>query len=226
MTAREDVLGAIRQSLGRKPSGDALREIRGRIARHEANLTPSRAADPARRLAVFVERAERLGITVERVADGAEVPARVAAFLARHNLPARVKMSPDAALDVYPWAGSLIEIARGPAEIVDQVGVTPVFTAIAETGTMVTLSGADRPATLNFVPDNHVAVLKRSQIVGTMEETWARLRAAAGEGTMPRAVNMISGASRTADIDSKIVMGAHGPRRLHILLVEDEPGPA
>ena len=86
----------------------------------------------------------------------------------------------------------------------------------AETGTLLLVSGAERPTTLNFLPDTHVVVLHRHQIVGPYEAAWDRLRA---EGPMPRTVNFVSGPSRTADIEQTIVMGAHGPRRLHVIIV-------
>ena len=218
---REAILGAIRQSLGRTPTPDAKRELRGRIVRHERNLMPKRAADPAGRLALFIERSERLGVSIDRVASAAEVPGKVAEYLTRHNLPARVKMSPDPTLDVYPWGTTMLAVERGRAGDTDLVSVTPAFAAVAETGTLMTVSDKLRPTTLNFLPDNHVVVMKKSEIVGTMEEAWAKLREArGGQADMPRTVNFISGASRTGDIDATIYQGAHGPRRVHIVIVE------
>jgi L-lactate dehydrogenase complex protein LldG len=73
------------------------------------------------------------------------------------------------------------------------------------------------------MPDNHAIVLKKSQIVGTLEAAWARFRdSRGGTAAMPRTVNLISGASRTGDIDARIYQGAHGPRRVHIVIVEDD----
>jgi len=222
MSARDAILGEIRRSLGRKPTPDARRDIEARIARHEANLVPKRAADAATHLALFIQRSERLGISIDRVPDAAEVPGKVAAWLAKHNLPARLKMSPDVALDAYPWAKSMLSVARGKADPDDLNSLTPAFAAVAETGTLMMLSDDAHPATLNFMPDNHVVVLKQSQIVGTLEAAWESLRKfKGGEAVMPRTVNLISGASRTGDIDATIYQGAHGPRRLHIVIVED-----
>jgi L-lactate dehydrogenase complex protein LldG len=137
-------------------------------------------------------------------------------------------MSPDPALDAVPWSERpLLEIARGRADPADLVSLTPAFAAIAETGTLMLTSGAKTPATLNFLPDNHIVVLRASDVVGTYEDGLGRLRPKSGaaEGTfMPRTVNFITGPSRTADIELTLIMGAHGPRRLHIVLVDDEPG--
>ena len=59
------------------------------------------------------------------------------------------------------------------------------------------------------------------RIVATMEEAFALLRAE--HGKLPRAVNFISGPSRTGDIEQTIVLGAHGPCRVHLILVEENP---
>jgi len=81
------------------------------------------------------------------------------------------------------------------------------------------LSGPANPTTLNFLPDNHIVVLKRADLVGDLESLWSRLRQRFGAGTLPRTVNLITGPSRSADIEQKMLLGAHGPRRLHILIV-------
>ena len=93
---------------------------------------------------------------------------------------------------------------------------------MAETGTLMLISGPQTPTTLNFLPDTHIVVLRAEQVVATYEDGWDLLRAGreAPEG-LPRAVNFITGPSRTGDIEQRIELGAHGPRRLHIVLVED-----
>ena len=109
------------------------------------------------------------------------------------------------------------ELARRPAAGDDHVSVTGAFAAIAETGSLVMLSGPGHPTSLNFLPDDHIVVLRASQVVAHMEDVWALLRAR--DGGMPRTVNIITGPSRTADVEQTIQLGAHGPRRLHVVLV-------
>jgi L-lactate dehydrogenase complex protein LldG len=163
--------------------------------------------------------AEEVQTTVTRVASLADVPGAVASYLASENLPAELVMAPDPALDAIPWGERpLLQLRRGKAAPGDQVSVTPAFAAIAETGTLMLISGAETPSTLNFLPDTHVVVLKAGQVVPTYEEGWTRLRA---RGDMPRTVNFITGPSRTGDIEQRIQLGAHGPRRLHIVLVDE-----
>jgi L-lactate dehydrogenase complex protein LldG len=229
MDARSQILDSIRKSLKRGPLGEAAAAgPAGRIAAHAPGLIPGRTTslDPKGLRDLFVQMAEEVQTTVSRVAAATEVPGAVAEYLANHNLPAEITMAPDPALDVYPWgARPLLQIRRGRAEDHDQVSVTGAFAAIAETGTLMLTSGTDRPTTLNLMPDTHIVVLRADQVVGPYETAWARLRAeqaasTAAANTMPRTVNFITGPSRTGDIEQRIQLGAHGPRRLHIVLVE------
>ena len=119
----------------------------------------------------------------------------------------------------------MLEIRSGRAEDADQVGVTACFAGIAETGTLMLVSGPESPTRNNFLPDTHIVVMRGKQVAATYEEGWARLRAARqaeGPAVMPRTVNFITGPSRTGDIEQRIELGAHGPRRLHIVLIDDE----
>jgi L-lactate dehydrogenase complex protein LldG len=219
---RDQILGGIRARLGRgKLDAAAQQDVETRLATHRRNLIPARAAalDHAGQVALFVAMAEEVDASVARVATVADVPGAVADYLSRQNLPARLVMTPDPKLDDIPWdARPLLEIRKGRAEDGDAAGITASFAAIAETGTLMLVSGPDSPTRNNFLPDTHVAVLRASEVVAAYEDGWDRLRAA---GAMPRTVNFITGPSRTGDIEQRLVLGAHGPRRLHIVLVED-----
>ena len=105
-----------------------------------------------------------------------------------------------------------------PAEDKDLVGVTGAFCAIAETGTLMLLSGVETAASTSLLPETHIAIVDAARIVNGMEEAWALLRLEHQE--MPRAVSFVSGPSRTADIEQTIVIGAHGPYRVHIVVVK------
>ncbi len=95
------------------------------------------------------------------------------------------------------------------------MAVTGALAGVAETGSLVRCSGAD-PVRRHFLAEAHVVVLAAGQIVARIEDLWARL----ARGPWPRAVNLITGPSRTADIEQRLQLGAHGPRQLHIVLVE------
>ncbi len=227
--ARADILGGIRRALRRGPlDSKSEAELRARVAAHRRNLVPARAAalDNVGQIELFAAMAEAAQATVTRVPSAAAVPEEVARYLAAENLPAELVMAPDPSLDEIPWKiRPLLRIRRGRAEPDDAVSLTPCFAAVAETGTLMLVSGARTPTTLNFLPDTHIAVVRAGQIVATYEDGWDRLRAAAvlasSAAGLPRSVNFITGPSRTGDIEQRIVLGAHGPRRLHIVIVED-----
>lgn len=231
IAARDQILHDIRQSLrsGSRVPAEQEAQLEARLKNHPAGLIPRRSVglDRARLLALFEAQAQLVTTTVVRVKSLADVPAAVAEYLSSQNLPAGAAVAPDKLLDSVPWSQRpLLKLRRGKPDPSDQVGIVAPFAAIAETGTLMLLSGADGPSTLNFLPDTHVAVLPVGRVVGPMEDAWRRLRETRGElsdaANMPRTVNFITGPSRTADIEQKIEMGAHGPRRQHIILVEDE----
>jgi L-lactate dehydrogenase complex protein LldG len=227
--ARDDILGGIRRALWRGSlSPDKTAELTERIAAHRRNLVPARAAalDPAARADLFVAMAEEVQTSVARVASEDDIPAEVARYLAAENLPAELVVAPDPSLDAIPWElRPLLQIRRGRAEPQDGVSLTPCLAGIAETGTLMLASGPGTPTTLNFLPDTHIVVLHAGQIVASYEDGWDLLRARTQDGApaLPRTVNLITGPSRTGDIEQRIQLGAHGPRRLHIVLVDDAP---
>lgn len=221
---RSAFLGRIRRSLGREGTdggaddGAAAR----RLAERPLGPVPRRgqlARGP--RIDLFRQMAEEAAATVIRLASPAEIPAAVAAYLAEENLPAEIRLAPDPALAALPWSGRpLLTVTSGISDGDQAVSVTRAFAAVAETGTLALTSGPDTPTTLNLLPDTHIVVLPAGAVVGTYEEIWTRLRARFGDRVMPRTLNFITGPSRSADIEQKLQMGAHGPRRLHILLVD------
>jgi L-lactate dehydrogenase complex protein LldG len=220
--ARGEILAAIRRSLRRgrlDPRTEA--ELRARVVTHRRNLIPARATalDHGGQIDLFVAMAEEVQATVTRVPSAVAVPEAVAGYLAAENLPAELVMAPDPGLDDVPWeTRPLLRIRRGRAEPDDAVSLTPCFAAVAETGTLMLVSGAQTPTTLNFLPDTHIAVVRADQVVASYEDGWDRLRA---DRALPRVINFITGPSRTGDIEQRIVLGAHGPRRLHIIVIED-----
>ena len=227
--AREAVLGALRRSLKRGADGGAARAaVEGRLRAPARGPVPARARlDHGARLRLFEEMAVAQAATVARVADAAAVPGAVGAYLKGHNLAPRVRLAPDAELAAMPWqTHPLLKTATGVATADDETSVTCAFAGIAETGTLMLHSGPEGPSTLNFLPETHIVVLKASQVVGPYEDAWDRLRAVRGADGLPRTVNFITGPSRTADIEQTIQLGAHGPRRLHIVVVEDIAGDA
>jgi L-lactate dehydrogenase complex protein LldG len=217
------ILGSIRRSLGRDPKDGGA--AHARLAERPRGLIPERSArDRAGQVDLFQEQAEAVNATVVRLKAAQDLPEAVADFLTRHNLPNEVRLAPHPELEALPWAETapMLTVVAGKADPADHTSLTGAFAGVAETGTLMLHSGPQGPVTLTFLPENHLVVLKASQIVGSYEEAWSRVRAALGDGALPRTVNFVTGPSRTGDIEQTLQLGAHGPRRLHILLIEDE----
>jgi len=222
VNSRDSTLASIRRSLGvsghEAPRRAAIAE---RLKRHPRGVVPARGQlEPKERLALFRSMVELASGTVDEVLGPEDVPAAVAALLRAHNLPFAVRRGDDPRLAAVPWGRErTLEVTTGPTDGSDLVAVSHAFGAAAETGTLVLTSGRDNPTTLNFLPDTHVVVVNANDIAGDYETLWDRLREKFGAGTMPRTVNWITGPSRTADIEQTLILGAHGPRRLHVIMV-------
>lgn len=221
--ARARILNGIRRALRRDAlSGQARQDAEARLAQPPRGPAVARAnLQQADKVALFCQWAEANNATVACVAPD-QVTGEVVSYLARNNLPAQAVVAPGADLDRFDWGGqTLLSLRKGRAEGSDPVSITGAFAGIAETGTLVMASGPDHPVTLNLLPDTHVVVLRESDIVGGYEDVWGRLRARYGKDRMPRTINAITGPSRTGDIEQTIELGAHGPRRMHILVVRE-----
>ena len=171
------------------------------------------------RVAIFKAEAERAQASVAEVAGWADAPAEIARFLRENNCPATLRMGADPRLAAMPWSETSLEILHGPSDGGDVNAVSAAFAGIAETGTLALVSGPDNPTTLNFLADNHIVVLPREAIEADYEGVFAKLRGIYGKGGAPRTLNFITGPSRSADIEQTLLLGAHGPRRLHIVIV-------
>lgn len=223
---RDAMLGAVRRGLRRGALPAArIAELRANLAAHPRRLIPARSRIPhAAQVALLEAGIVREFGTVARIASLDDVPGAVADYLAAQNLPPEVVVGPHPELRGVPWADRpLLTWREGRAEASDAVSVQHCFAGIAETGTLMLPSGPDRPTTLNLLVETEIAVLRASRVVGPYEDAWDMLRAA---GPMPRNVMLVTGPSRSADIEQSLELGAHGPRRLHVLLIEDAPGDA
>ena len=217
--SRDAVLGAVRRRVGRNEQ-DAAGAVASRLDARAAGPIPERGRQTGDALAdQFVSEAERVDATVGRVASVDGVPEAVARYLAERNFPARVVVAPDPALGAIDWTTQpTLDVSTAPLTPTDPVAVTGAIAGVGETGTLVLASGPESPTTMNFLPEAHVVVLYAEQLMGSFEALWGHWRG--GEGTaLPRAVNWITGPSRSGDIEQTLLLGAHGPKRLHIVLV-------
>jgi L-lactate dehydrogenase complex protein LldG len=224
--SKAEMLGAIRRGLRRGAlPADQASLLAARLASHPRHLIPARSRLPRpAQIDLFVANVEKEFGTVARVADLASVPGAVADYLAQQNLPSAFAMAPHPELRSIPWSERPpLVIREGRAEASDTVALQHGFAGVAETGTLMLPSAPERPTTLNLLAETALVLLRASRVVGPYEEAWDLLRADRGEGDMPRNVMLVTGVSRSADIEQTLELGAHGPRRLHVLLVEDDP---
>ncbi|MDK9701739.1 MAG: lactate utilization protein C [Sulfuritalea sp.] len=219
MSSRDDILGRVRASLHRNAGNAAAarEEIVAALGSRTQGPKPAIDADPHALLERFRLKSETQSSTVDIVAQESEVPAAVARYLAAMNLPkSAVAWASLAALD---WGGAGLQVETRGARDADLVGITGCFCAVAETGTLMMCSSPDTPAAVSLLPETHIAIVRASRILPCMEDAWNLARQELG--SLPRAVNFISGPSRTGDIEQTIVLGAHGPYRVHLVIVED-----
>lgn len=221
MSGREAILGKVRNAL--KPgASDDQREaaVRERLASAPAGIIPARGQlDPDARVALFCTMAEKVSASVSHVGGYDALPAAVADYLRSRNLPASIRMGDDDRLAGADWASQRsVEIRKGRSDGSDLAGLSHAFGAVAETGTLVLHSGADNPTTVNFLPEHHIVVVDARDVAGDLETVIARLRQDAPD--LPRTVNLVTGPSRSGDVEQKIILGAHGPRALHIIVVD------
>lgn len=227
MTTQAEFLERVRRGLKRGPVSEVARAaVLERLATHPRHLIPARSQLPHDgQVALFCANLEKEFATFVRVAGAENVPGAVAEYLAAQNLPPRFVMAPHPELLALDWAGRpLLERTEGRADGSEQVGLSHAFAGIAETGTLMMPSEPGRPTTVNLLPETEIVVLRAKRIVGAYEEAFDLLRAehrdARSGGFMPRNVMLITGPSRTADIEQTLELGAHGPRRLHVVVIE------
>jgi L-lactate dehydrogenase complex protein LldG len=223
--AGDAVLARLRRAIGRTPEEEerARELVRARLAAPRPNLVPARGRlEPGGRVALFIEMARKVATDVERLPDLLAVPAAAAAYLRRHNVPQKLVVAPAPVLDECRWESQpLMRLRRGTALPADAAGLTLAAAGIAETGTLMLVSSPELPTLLAFLPETSIVLLPADWIDGAYEESWQRLRDVLGQP--PRSVSFVTGPSRTGDIAQTIELGAHGPRRLLVLIIDELP---
>jgi L-lactate dehydrogenase complex protein LldG len=214
MNARDNILGKIRTALGRnRPLTETeVGPLRAVLRENRRGPLPTMNWEPVSR---FRERCLSLSSTVDDVAEFHQVPAAVKRYLTTNHLPGTCVCSPQFA--GFDWAGAGLIVEARPSTGEDAVGITGAYCAIAETGTLMLLSGPSNPMKNSLLPETHIAVVAASRILRCMEDGWDLLRRE--HGPLPRQVAFVSGPSRTADIEMTLVVGIHGPYRVHVILV-------
>ena len=224
--ARSAVLGRIREALDRTPEAEsrARQRVAAWTTERHPELVPARGQlAPEDRIGLFIEQARAVQTDIERASGPAAIPGIVSQYLRRNNLPQKLVMAPEPALDIADWSSQpLLRIRRGTADDADQVGLTLATAGVAETGTLLLASSADRPTLLAYLPETCILILGTDRIVASYEQ--AMELHLEETGTLPRSLNFVTGPSRTGDIAQQLELGAHGPRRLFVVLVDPSSG--
>lgn len=218
MSARANILARIRANDGKQghTTEAELAAARAVISARTRGPLPTFAKhDPVQH---FILECARLKTTLAEVDSILAVPNEVARYLSTvldsPTKSASVVGWPEfAALD---WQSANIDYANRPAMGSDLIGLTGCFCAIGETGTLLLLGARNSPKVTALLPETHICIVKKSRLVATMEDAFQLARDEIGE--LPRATFFVSGPSRTADIEQTIVIGAHGPYRVHVVL--------
>ncbi len=220
------ILDAIRDGLA-----GARAELRSRgrsEPRYEALVSPGRPVGldtEADRVARFRERLEAVAGRCTLVHDEAEAAAALRRIVEAKGAR-RLAVSDDSTVQLVSAGLDAVELWKpggDRAELLEaDLGLSTAQWGIAETGTLVLESAAERHRLVSLVPPVHVALLRASRILGTLGQALAAVRRDDPTG-MSRAVTLITGPSRTADIELTLVVGVHGPKELHVLLLQDTP---
>jgi L-lactate dehydrogenase complex protein LldG len=212
--AREAILARIRHTLhgGDKTRNDVA--VKSPIRQPSCGPQPGWEEEDVSR---FINKLESVAGTISRVSSEDEIVRAITAYLQQHDIPLNIVSARSELLNKLAWSGDF-SVEQRKATGTDITVLAEAYAGVAETGSLVLLSAADSPTSLNFLPDNYLCILRREHLVRHIEDVWQRLR---DEHTgLPRAVNFITGPSRTADVEQTIQLGAHGPRRLHVILLE------
>lgn len=176
----------------------------------------------------FVARATEVGAQVHGPASPREVPALVADIL-RSARAQVVVVSPDleglreATVEALAGAGAKFVEDPSPEAVAQaDLGVSKAALAIAETGSVVVAGNDLLPRLATMLPLVHVVLVDVASLVPSLDEAGEFLRRVTlgQQGEPIRYISFVSGPSRTADIEKTLSTGVHGPRELHVVLIQ------
>ena len=219
--ARDAVLERLRRALHRRGPGatEARNLVHARLAKAAPGLIPARGdLDREGRIQLFTAEAEAVQATVRRLRRYDALPEAVERYLRERNLPLRLVVASHPVLSRIDWRRTMLGLHAGRAQDDDEVGLTHAFAGIAETGTLLLCSAPETPTLLAFLPETSIVVVPAARVLRAYEDGLRLLQEELG---LPRSVSFITGPSRSADIEQTLQLGAHGPRRLHILIVDE-----
>ncbi|HKK13478.1 MAG TPA: lactate utilization protein [Gammaproteobacteria bacterium] len=211
---REKILGALGSALGRnRPAAAAASEMNARLEARPSGPRPALGPDLMHH---FTDQLTAAAATWTEVRRARDTVAAIADYLRERDGSAALVASDEPILRSLPWPAELTPRFEMPAGDTG-CGVVVADLGIAETGSVVLCASPAQPTRLNLLPDALICLLGTDTLVPHLEDAWERLRAHG----LPRTVNLITGPSRTADVEQTLQLGAHGARHLHVVLVNE-----
>lgn len=206
---------------------NARREVLENIARNKArhrraelpaHTVPRRALLPRpQMIELFETMARKSAATVERLGSLSELPMAAQRYLHSLGVPQQTVYLNSTELAHLNWrAAPELKVSASPQAYNSTLGIAQAFCGIAETGSLALKSETSVSTAAWFLPDILIVALAAGRIYPCQEDCWSRLQ----EKSFARTVTFMTGPSRTGDIEQKIVIGAHGPRHVHIALYD------
>ena len=216
-SARAEIYGRIRRASRGAPAETIWRELQAIGAAPSAPLPSDDVG-----LAFLVNVLKNQG-SIDCAGDRSAAVKAVANYIYQHLRTHKLVAGNDPKLAAMPWRDGGVLPRFGAIEPGEQVALSYARLAIAETGSVVTWTGKGNPAANNLLPDHHIVLVELTDLVTTMEAAWERMNRDMQEQGRPRGINFIAGPSSTADVEAQMVLGAHGPRSWHVILMGDVP---
>lgn len=164
---------------------------------------------------LFIQKLELSGASVDFADTYSGVPGAIEAYLKAHGGDQEINTSDRVVADLE-WP-DLSQISFGSCDQSVDVSVSRAFAGVTETGTLMLSSSMNVNTSSLFLPRISVVLVEAETVVASLEDAWRLKRASSPK--MPRSINLITGPSRTGDIEQKIEIGAHGPVELHVIVI-------
>lgn len=209
MSSREVIFAKLSAATARRPATDF-------VARRD-DFTEESAGTPLER---YTELALAEGTTLTQVNGWTDVPGAIVSYLHSNNLCLGVVLDSQMPVAVSAWADNGLVLGAPPLNQDGDTLISDCYGAVSESGAVV-ISSNDGVAIANdFLAETHIILLRAEQIFSGLAELWQALRIDAGDKFLPREFCLVTGPSRTADLGVPAKMGAHGPARVHVVIVD------
>lgn len=214
MDSRTRIIERVRQAIGSEDTGGGIEATFQSLCEESTDAPVQPDLSPEDTVSRFMAEAQRNGAIVTELENLGQVQPWLLEQAKALATPLTLSLSPWVTEQERDWGP--FQVTRSAPQPFDSWGLVRAHSAMAETGTVMSLS-RECPSGLLFLVERLVVLIDRQDIVRFQEDAWDRLL----DGQrLPRTVNLITGPSRTADIEQQIQIGAHGPRRADYLIVE------